>query len=59
MEGVEGEMRRVGAGRGRGHEDPWAVVGATPLRLLAYYIADKGGWDVDQPRNLAKSVTVE
>ena len=52
-------MRRVRAGRGRGHEDPWAVVGATPLRLLAYYIADKGGWDVDQPRNLAKSVTVE
>jgi glucosamine--fructose-6-phosphate aminotransferase (isomerizing) len=30
-----------------------------PLQLLAYYIADCKGNDVDQPRNLAKSVTVE
>jgi len=30
-----------------------------PLQLLAYYIADLLGTDVDQPRNLAKSVTVE
>ncbi len=30
-----------------------------PLQLLAYYIAIKRGCDVDQPRNLAKSVTVE
>jgi glucosamine--fructose-6-phosphate aminotransferase (isomerizing) len=30
-----------------------------PLQLLAYYIADFKGNDVDQPRNLAKSVTVE
>lgn len=30
-----------------------------PLQLLAYYIADSLGRDVDQPRNLAKSVTVE
>ncbi|MFB0508746.1 MAG: glutamine--fructose-6-phosphate transaminase (isomerizing) [Thermodesulfobacteriota bacterium] len=30
-----------------------------PLQLLAYYIADFMGNDVDQPRNLAKSVTVE
>jgi glucosamine--fructose-6-phosphate aminotransferase (isomerizing) len=30
-----------------------------PLQLLAYYIAVKRGCDVDQPRNLAKSVTVE
>lgn len=30
-----------------------------PLQLLAYYIADHKGTDVDQPRNLAKSVTVE
>jgi glucosamine--fructose-6-phosphate aminotransferase (isomerizing) len=30
-----------------------------PLQLLAYYIADLRGTDVDQPRNLAKSVTVE
>jgi glucosamine--fructose-6-phosphate aminotransferase (isomerizing) len=30
-----------------------------PLQLLAYYVADHKGTDVDQPRNLAKSVTVE
>jgi len=30
-----------------------------PLQLFAYYIASKRGADVDQPRNLAKSVTVE
>jgi glucosamine--fructose-6-phosphate aminotransferase (isomerizing) len=29
------------------------------LQLFAYYIATKRGADVDQPRNLAKSVTVE
>jgi glucosamine--fructose-6-phosphate aminotransferase (isomerizing) len=32
---------------------------SVPLQLLAYHIADKKGCDVDQPRNLAKSVTVE
>ncbi len=30
-----------------------------PLQLLAYYVADLKGTDIDQPRNLAKSVTVE
>jgi glucosamine--fructose-6-phosphate aminotransferase (isomerizing) len=30
-----------------------------PLQLMAYYIADALGRDIDQPRNLAKSVTVE
>jgi glucosamine--fructose-6-phosphate aminotransferase (isomerizing) len=30
-----------------------------PLQLLAYYVADYKGTDVDQPRNLAKTVTVE
>jgi glucosamine--fructose-6-phosphate aminotransferase (isomerizing) len=30
-----------------------------PLQLLAYHVADLKGTDVDQPRNLAKSVTVE
>lgn len=30
-----------------------------PLQLLAYHVADQRGLDVDQPRNLAKSVTVE
>jgi glucosamine--fructose-6-phosphate aminotransferase (isomerizing) len=35
------------------------VLAALPLQLLAYYIAVKRGSNVDQPRNLAKSVTVE
>ncbi len=30
-----------------------------PLQLLAYYVATRRGYDVDQPRNLAKTVTVE
>jgi glucosamine--fructose-6-phosphate aminotransferase (isomerizing) len=35
------------------------VVTVVPLQLLAYHIAVRRGCDVDQPRNLAKSVTVE
>ena len=35
------------------------VVMTIPLQVLAYYIAVRRGCDVDQPRNLAKSVTVE
>ncbi len=35
------------------------VVNVIPLQLLAYYLAVRRGCDVDQPRNLAKSVTVE
>ncbi|MHB8628641.1 MAG: glutamine--fructose-6-phosphate transaminase (isomerizing) [Aggregatilineales bacterium] len=35
------------------------VIAAIPLQLLAYFIAVRRGCDVDQPRNLAKSVTVE
>jgi glucosamine--fructose-6-phosphate aminotransferase (isomerizing) len=35
------------------------LVAVVPLQLLAYCIADAKGTDVDQPRNLAKSVTVE
>lgn len=41
---------------------PWLlspVVTVIPLQLLAYHIARLRGLDVDQPRNLAKSVTVE
>jgi len=43
-------------------ETPWMLTPITtiiPLQLLAYYIAVLRGADVDQPRNLAKSVTVE
>jgi glucosamine--fructose-6-phosphate aminotransferase (isomerizing) len=35
------------------------LVAIIPLQLVAYYIAEFLGKDVDQPRNLAKSVTVE
>ena len=53
-----------------GDADSWVAVPATspllmpvvlslPLQLLSYYIAVRRGCDVDQPRNLAKSVTVE
>ncbi len=35
------------------------ILSVVPLQLLAYYIANFLGTDVDQPRNLAKSVTVE
>ena len=35
------------------------IVNVIPLQLLAYYVADAKGIDVDKPRNLAKSVTVE
>ena len=35
------------------------IVNVVPLQLLAYAIGVRRGADVDQPRNLAKSVTVE
>jgi glucosamine--fructose-6-phosphate aminotransferase (isomerizing) len=35
------------------------ILSVIPLQLLAYHIAVKKGLNVDQPRNLAKSVTVE
>ena len=44
---------------------PWAdplvsaLVMSAPIQLLAYHVAVLKGADVDQPRNLAKSVTVE
>lgn len=41
------------------NETTFPLVANIPLQLLAYYIADSLGREVDQPRNLAKSVTVE
>ena len=35
------------------------IVSIIPLQLLAYYVSKEKGLDVDKPRNLAKSVTVE
>ena len=34
-------------------------LGVVPLQLFAYYVALQRGCDIDKPRNLAKSVTVE
>ena len=34
-------------------------LGVVPLQLFAYYVALQKGCDIDKPRNLAKSVTVE
>ena len=41
--------------------DPFAapILYAIPVQMLAYHVAILKGTDVDQPRNLAKSVTVE
>lgn len=41
------------------HELFSPILVAVPLQLLAYYVALEFGYDIDQPRNLAKSVTVE
>jgi len=61
-----------GAGLKAAGDTPWAslvipdcepvlhpIVAVIPLQLLAYHVAVEKGTDVDQPRNLAKSVTVE
>ena len=41
------------------HPRTFSIVSSVPLQLLAYHLAVLRGCDVDQPRNLAKSVTVE
>ena len=40
-------------------EPVFPLLGVIPLQLFAYHIAVARGCDVDKPRNLAKSVTVE
>ena len=41
------------------HEAVLPILATVPVQLLSYYIAVARGCDVDKPRNLAKSVTVE
>lgn len=41
------------------NEDIYPIISVIPTQLLAYYIARAKGCDIDKPRNLAKSVTVE
>ena len=43
----------------KAHESVRAIIDTIPIQLLSYYIAVERGCDVDKPRNLAKSVTVE
>jgi glucosamine--fructose-6-phosphate aminotransferase (isomerizing) len=51
---AEGVLRIPGS-----HPHTQPVLAVVPLQLFAYHVADLRGTDVDQPRNLAKSVTVE
>ena len=55
LDGVEGEVLRLG----KLDEYSVGVVMAVALQLFAYHVALRRGTDIDQPRNLAKSVTVE
>ncbi|MBU6423097.1 MAG: glutamine--fructose-6-phosphate transaminase (isomerizing) [Chloroflexota bacterium] len=55
IEGYAGEVIRIP----KTNELLSPALAIVPLQLLAYHIADRRGNDVDQPRNLAKSVTVE
>ena len=41
------------------HEAVQPILASIPVQLLSYYIACERNCDVDKPRNLAKSVTVE
>jgi glucosamine--fructose-6-phosphate aminotransferase (isomerizing) len=41
------------------HSRTFPILATIPLQLLAYHLAVLRGCDVDMPRNLAKSVTVE
>jgi glutamine---fructose-6-phosphate transaminase (isomerizing) len=41
------------------HDEVLPLLTVLPLQLIAYYVANLKGNDVDQPRNLAKTVTVE
>lgn len=60
--GEDEKLRRVSAEYLPLPKALWTVnpiLATVPLQLMAYHLADNLGYDVDQPRNLAKSVTVE
>lgn len=43
----------------KAHEVVLPILATVPLQLFAYYVGTGKGFNVDRPRNLAKSVTVE
>jgi glucosamine--fructose-6-phosphate aminotransferase (isomerizing) len=51
--------RRDSASGGATEDSISPIIFSIPLQLLAYHVAVLKGTDIDQPRNLAKSVTVE
>ena len=51
-------IRIVATNKKMAPEELSPILEIVPLQLLAYHIAVRRGCDVDQPRNLAKSVTV-
>jgi len=55
LDGTRGALIKIASGGGL----IAPIVFTVPLQLLAYHVAVLRGTDVDQPRNLAKSVTVE
>ena len=59
----DGELKKIAghfvAVPDLGFKDLLAILAVVPLQLFAYYVATNRGTEVDQPRNLAKSVTVE
>jgi glucosamine--fructose-6-phosphate aminotransferase (isomerizing) len=59
FDGVLDEARDVIVAVPDAHRLVLPVLLTVPLQLLAYHVAVRRGCDVDQPRNLAKSVTVE
>ena len=53
------EMTHLGVSIGKVHPFVAPILHTIPMQLLSYHVAVAKGTDVDQPRNLAKSVTVE
>ena len=59
-ESRRGDMEHVASGVITDTEDlALPSLGVVPLQLFSYYVALMRGCDIDKPRNLAKSVTVE
>ena len=58
VNGVQGSAHAINKA-GSLRMQSYRLLAAIPLQLFAYYVALQRGCDIDKPRNLAKSVTVE